>query len=104
MENQIVAFGPAGAERVGIVVGKVDHFLHGESYLVRTPTAILKDQMADVAPVKFGIRSATSEELEQHAQSVIERAKEALMKEMRAHLLQANGATLVNGEPMRESD
>lgn len=92
-ENQIVAFGPAGAERIGIVVGKVDHFLHGESYLVRTPAAILKDQMADVAPVKFGVRPATPMELEQHAQFVIERAKEALMKEVRAHLPQANRVT-----------
>jgi hypothetical protein len=86
-ENQIVAFGPAGAERIGIIVGKVNHFLHGESYLVRTPTSILKDQMADVAPVKFGLRPATPEELKQHAQQVLDKLGQSVMSELQKHLL-----------------
>ncbi len=51
--GSIVAFGAPGNERVGIVVGRIQHHLHGDCYLVRTPTAMVKEQIGDVAPVMF---------------------------------------------------
>jgi hypothetical protein len=76
--GEIVAFGSAGNERIGVVVGCIQHFAQGDCLIVRTPTAILKEQMGDLVPLKYGYRSATAEELTMHKLAVLHKATESV--------------------------
>lgn len=79
----IVAFGP----RIGIVVGRVNHFINGDCLIVRTPVNVIKEQMGDLVPIERGFRIATQAELNAFAEATAHEA----VSDINAFVAEANG-------------
>jgi hypothetical protein len=79
--GSIIEFGPQGARRVGIVIGRFRHPDHGSTLCVRTPENVLKGQPFDNCPVKLMKPTvATLADLQHHA----EIARDAALARMTA--------------------
>lgn len=73
LNGTIVKFG----DRVGTICGRVDHFLQGDCYIVRTPASIIKEQMGDLVRIE-AVEAATVDEFDVHAVAVLREVSQRL--------------------------